>query len=250
MNPVIKEALKEDIRYTISMFAYIIVLTIVFGMVTMFGSGENGADSHRFFYIYMAIFGVFITSAYGASKAKMDRYFNMGFSRNVFRKQGILLGTIRSAIMAVGFSLFHMLMGVLSGRSDIAGMIVDENSGLPQGMTLIFNMILLFLFGWTVNNHMLADATMEKPKISSSVYLTSPSIWSFNNNKRAKNRSGNRVIYLIMVIIYAGAAIAISTIIQWFFQWWMLAAVVIGLVVLNLVLISIFTRKIKCIDVV
>lgn len=248
MNPVIKEALKEDIRYTVSMFVYIIVIAVILGSITQIGSRNGGAGSNDFFYTYITVFGIFITNAYCASKAKMDRYFSMGFSRNVFRKQSMLLGTVRSAILAVGFSLFNLLIGIFIGGGDVKG-IVGANGQMSQEMALAFNIVLMFLFGWTVNNHMLADATMKKPRIAASVYLTSPSIWSFNNNKCAKNRSGNRVVYLLMIFIYAGAAIVLSFLLQWFFLWWLLAVIVIGLVVLNLVLLGIFSRKIKYIDI-
>ena len=138
MNAVIKEALKEDIRYTVSMFIYIVIIALVFGAIGIAGSGNDGGN--YFFYTYIAIFGVFITSAYCASKAKMDRYFAMGFSRSIFKKQGLTLGVVRSAILAVGFSALSMLGGIMTGQSGIIG-VMGENEQVSPEMSLVLNIV-------------------------------------------------------------------------------------------------------------
>lgn len=245
MNAVIKEAFKEDIRYAVSMYVYMIVVASIFGAI---GLSVSGMDTNVF-YMYIGIFGILITSIYCTSKARMDRYFAMGFSRSVFMKQCIVLGIVRSAVMAVGYMMFALLVSRLSGLVLMFG-VTDENGAMSQKMEAAVGILLFFLFGWAANNHMLVDAVMEKPRLAASVYLTSPNLWSFNNNKKAKNRNGSRLAYFLMVFIYSMAATSLLVFLQLLFRWWLLAEIVVGLVILNLILVTVFARKIKTIDIV
>jgi hypothetical protein len=164
MNPVLKEGILSDVKYTVAMTLYVLALIIVIGLIFGRGFSEERDD---FFCLYLSIFAVVITACYCCSKAKMDRFFDMGLSRKLYQKQCLWQGVIRSVIMATAFTVVVCVDSVLVQHQMAAGVYAVFTSKIITAYPPIVywaELALLGLLGLLVANIVLAAVFCRRIK--------------------------------------------------------------------------------------